>query len=109
MDQTWKETMNYTFDKSKLTLEQLSGLEKNKKLILTFNPQIRKIKVYKLLDFWVNQKGVNLNDESEWNFILYYFMELGFSYSEVLGAYVDLDGSNKGFNHTIQKSDMIIK
>ena len=83
--------MNYTFDKSKLTVEQLSGLEKNKKLILTFTPEIRKIKVKKLLDFWINQKGLNPNNESEWNFILYYFMELGFSYSEILTAYVELN------------------
>ena len=101
--------MNYTFNKSKLTLEQLSGLEKNKKLILTFTPQIRKIKVFKLLDFWINQKGLNPNNQDEWNFILYYFMELGFSYSEILAAYMEIDGSNNGFNHTIQKSDMEIK
>jgi len=56
--------MNYTFDKSKLTLEQLSGIEKNKKLILTFTPEIRKIKVFKLLDFWINQKGLNPNNEA---------------------------------------------
>ena len=83
--------MNYTFNKSKLTLEQLSGLEKNKKLISTFKPEIRKIKVYKLLDFWVNQKGLNPNNQEEWNFILYYFMELGFNYSEILTAYMRLN------------------
>lgn len=83
--------MNYTFNKSKLTLEQLSGLEKNKKLILTFKPKMRKIKVYKLLDFWINQKGLNPNNPDEWNFILYYFMELGFNYSEILTAYIELE------------------
>ena len=83
--------MNYTFDKSKLTFDQLSGLEKNKKLILTFTPQLRKIKVYKLLDFWINQKGLNPNNQDEWNYILYYFMELGFSYSETLNAYMEME------------------
>ena len=83
--------MNYTFNKSKLTLEQLSGLEKNKKLILTFAPVKRKNKCRLLLEFWINQKGLNPNNEDEWNFILYYFMELGFSYSEILTAYMELN------------------
>ena len=50
--------MNYTFDKSKLTLDQLSSIENNKKLIMTFKPDMRKIKVFKLLDYWVNQKRI---------------------------------------------------
>ena len=87
----FRKTMNYTFDKSELSAQQLIGLEKNKKLILTFKPEIRKIKVYKLLDFWINQKGLNPNNETEWNFILYYFMELGFSYSEILSAYLEIN------------------
>ena len=40
---------------------------------------------------YINQKGLNPNNESEWNFILYYLMELGFSYSEILTAYVELN------------------
>jgi len=83
--------MNYTFDKSKLTLDQLSSIENNKKLIMTFKPDMRKIKVFKLLDYWVNQKGLNPNDQDQWNFILYYFIELGFTYSEVLTAYMRLN------------------
>ena len=83
--------MNYTFDKSKLTLDQLSSIENNKKLIMTFKPGMRKIKVFKLLDYWVNQKGLNPNDQDQWNFILYYFFELGFTYSEVLTAYMELN------------------
>tara|TARA_R100001086_G_scaffold216647_1_gene132903 strand:- start:438 stop:710 length:273 start_codon:yes stop_codon:yes gene_type:complete len=87
----FRKTMNYTFDKSKLSIQQLSGLEKNKKLILTFKPEMRKIKAYKLLYFWINQKGLNPNNKDEWNFILYYFMELGFSYSEILTAYLEMN------------------
>ena len=83
--------MNYTFDKSKLTLDQLSSIENNKKLIMPFKPDMRKIKVFKLLDYWVNQKGLNPNDQDQWNFILYYFIELGFTYSEVLTAYMRLN------------------
>ena len=83
--------MNYTFDKSKLSLDHLSSIENNKKLIMTFKPDMRKIKVFNLLDYWVNQKGLNPNDQDQWNFILYYFIELGFTYSEVLTAYMRLN------------------
>lgn len=74
--------MNYTFDKSKLSKDQLITIEKMKETIKN-NPKKRKINLENLFIFWT-KKGLNFNNESEWNFFLYYMMELGFTYSEIL-------------------------
>ena len=83
--------MNYTFDKSKLSTTQLFTMEKMKEKI-KLNPSKRKTNLYNLIVFWVKEKGVNLNNESEFNFLLNYLFELGFDYDEILNVYMDFDG-----------------
>ena len=82
MEKRKKEKMNYTFDKSKLTHDQLITIEKMKQKIKN-EPKKRKTNLENLFIFWI-KKGINLNNEPEWNFLIYYFMELGFTYSEIL-------------------------
>jgi len=83
--------MNFTFDKSKLSSTQLITMEKMKEKI-KLNPSKRKTNLYNLIVFWVKEKGVNLNNESEFNFLLNYLFELGFDYDEILNVYMDFDG-----------------
>jgi len=86
--------MNYTFDKSKLSTTQLFTIEKMKEKI-RLNPKMRKTNLYNLIVFWVKEKSLNLNNESEFNFLLYYFFELGFDYDEIIDSYMDFN-NNEG-------------
>ena len=80
--------MNYTFDKSKLSCTQLFTIEKMKEKI-ELNPKMRKKNLDNLFEFWVNKKGLDLTQNDEWNYLVYYFIELGFDYSEILNAYME--------------------
>ena len=82
--------MNYTFDKSKLNETQLNKMEMMKEKI-KLNPKMRKTNLYNLVVFWVKEKKLNLNNESEFNFLIHYFFELGFDYDEILNAYMDFN------------------
>jgi len=80
--------MNLTFDKSKLSCTQLFALEKMQQTIKN-NPKMRKTNLTNLFKFWTIQKGLNIHNENEFNYLLYYFIELGFTYDEILNEVLD--------------------
>ena len=80
--------MNYTFDKSKFSKEKLKDVKKCQDRINGLSKDERKTKCRILLRHYM--KSYNINKPDIWNFILYYFMELGFNYSEILTAYMDI-------------------
>ena len=81
--------MNYTFNYSALSQEQKSNLDYRKKHLKLYNLTDRQNELNRLFDFWVNKKGVNLFNETEWNFILNYFGYIGFTYSEILSTFME--------------------
>ena len=81
--------MNYTFDKSKCSKEKLKDILICQQKIKGYTKDQRPIKCRILLNNYM--ENFNLSNETNWNFVLYYFMELGFSYSEILTAYMELN------------------
>ena len=81
--------MNYTFDKSKCSKEKLADILICQNKIKNCTTGQREIKCFNLLKHYA--KNFNLSNETNWNYVLYYFMELGFSYSEILTAYMKLN------------------
>ena len=80
--------MNLTYDKSKFSHDQLMTIENMKQKIKS-DPKNRAKNLNNLFNFWRNKLNVNFNNDDEWNYFLYYFMDLGFSYSEILKGYMD--------------------
>ena len=81
--------MNYTFDKSKCSKEKLTDILICQNKIKDYSKIERPIKCRILLSHYA--KSYNLSNEANWNYVLYYFMELGFNYSEILPAYMELN------------------
>ena len=81
--------MNYTFDKSKCSKEKLTDILICQNKIKGYSKIERPIKRRILLSHYA--KSYNLSNEANWNYVLYYFMELGFNYSEILTAYMELN------------------
>ena len=80
--------MNLTYDKSKFSHDQLMTIENMKQKIKS-DPKNRSKNLNNLFNFWQNKQNVNFNNADQWNYFLYYFMDLGFSYSEILKGYMD--------------------
>ena len=67
--------MNLTYDKSKLSHDQLMIIENMKQKIKS-DPKNRVKNLNNLFNFWQNKQNVNFNNDDEWNYLLYYFLLL---------------------------------